>query len=173
MGRGKKEDEVWPLWKERVVILYMSGMTQQQVADHMESLGHKLTRQAVSAIVRDPRAEELVEAAKAKFRETLITTIGEELDTASQLAVRAIKRTLEAEIHPIHQAKANQDRVAMKLLTGRGFLREDGHGEEAGYRIPPEQFGKLVKALEKSNRAKETQELMPAEVVDEQSDQSN
>jgi hypothetical protein len=173
--KSKAVEKPWPLWKDQVVLFYMSGMTQEEVATHMSGIGHKMTRQSVSNILKDPRAGEIIAAARSKFKEVLIEGIGDELDVASKLALKAIKKTLEAEIHPIHQAKANQDRVALKVLSGRGFLREDSRNEDAGLQVPPDQFERLVKAMERSNRAREQNpyedyEDAEIEVIEDESD---
>lgn len=148
-------ERAWPLWKEQVVFLILAGNTQQEVADILEKQGITISRQGISAIMQTEEAKGLVAAVKIKFRENLMTSIEEELDAASQLALRAVKKTLSADLTAIHKAKPNQDRVALKVLQGRGYLAVESPMREQSLQVPPEILGKLVTALEKSAQAKD------------------
>jgi len=145
----------WPAWKDQVVLWSLGGRTQAEIVEILAAGGRKITRQGISKIINDPRAEEVIKIYRAKLREGLMETIHDELDVASQLALKAIKRTLEADIAPIHKAKPNQDKVALKVLAGRGFLREESRTSEQGLHVPPDAFSRLVDAMDRADAAKE------------------
>jgi hypothetical protein len=171
---GSAVEKSWPAWKDQVVLLHLlGGKTQKEIAEALTESGRKITRQAVSAILRDPRAEELMRSTRARFQDAMIESIHDELDVASKLALKVVKRTLKANISPTHKAKANQDRVALKVLSGRGFLREETKGESAGLQVPADQWDKISKALEQSDRAKEIEvvTIQDAEIIEETKDE--
>ena len=134
----------------------MPGEDGKQMTHAAIAEKYNLTRSAVSIILKGDEAMDLIEQAREKLRTFLINSIEGELDLMSQLAVKKIRTTLEAEISAIHKAKPNQDRAAFRLLEGRGFLRaEADNGEAGGLKVSPDQFGKLLGALERSDRVKE------------------
>ena len=149
----------WPVRNDQIVLLLLGGMTQQEVADQ-----YKLTRQAVSKIARDPRAAEIITHAREAITEKLLADMDDQMTHAARLAIKCIRRTLEADITPTHKAKGNQDRVAVAMLRGRGFLSQETNEGERSFLISPAQFDRLVGAMEKSDEAKK---INPFEVIPE------
>lgn len=146
---GKDLSKSWTLRDDQIVLMsLMPNTTHQQIADMFG-----ITRQAVSQKIADPRGQEIVEMARRRLRENLVEGIDGELDNLTRLAVRKLKVTLEADIAAVHGAKPNQDKVALSLLKGRGFLREEGKGAEGGIQMSPEQFGRLVEGMAKADEA--------------------
>ena len=160
MGRNLAQE--WPLRNDQIVLLALSGtMTQEEIG---EIFG--MTRQNVALILKHDRAKEIIQIARARLRENLVDTIEGELDLASRAAVEVIKRTLNADISPVHKAKPNQDRVAVALLRGRGFMREEGKGAEGGLQVPADQFANFVESLRKADAAREIDPFAGQEVID-------
>lgn len=151
---GKNLAQDWPLRNDQIVMMALGGMKQRAIAEQFD-----ISHQAVSVIIRHPKAEEIIRIAKAKLQEKLVETIDEKLGLTARLAVKVIKKTLDADISPIHKAKANQDRVAIALLRGRGYLRQEGQDGAGGFQVSPEQFDKLTTAMRKSDEAQQIQPL--------------
>ena len=149
MATTRNPIQSWPLRNDRIVLMVLAGMPVKEVA---KSFG--LSQQMISIIVADPRAEEIGRIARARLQEKLIDTIEEELDQMARMATEKLKATLQADIGAVHKAKPNQDRVAVKILEGRGFLKKE-RGATGGLQIPKELYGKLVEAMEKANKAAE------------------
>ena len=141
--------QVWPVRNDQIVLLLLAGMPQKEVAAQFE-----MTRQMISRIANDPRAEEIIRSAREAISEKLLDGIEDELDAATRLSMKVIRRTLDADISPVHKAKANQDRVAVSVLRGRGYLSQEGRSEEGGFKVSPAQFDRLVGALAKADAAK-------------------
>jgi len=154
----------------------MTGTSAADVATQF-----KMSVRNVNMIFTDPRAGEIKKVAKARFQERVIETIEEELDVAAKLAVKVIKRTLNADISPMHKAKANQDRVAVKTLQGRGFFQAGDRSNGTGYQVTPEQFDKLMSALGKADEAQGIDpfasipeaEVLSDEVVEDEEDEED
>ena len=141
--------ERWPLRNDQIVLMILAGSPAREVA-----AAYGLSERQVSSIFTDPRAADIKRLARERLQEKILETIEDELDVTSKLAVQVIKRTLEADIAPVHKAKANQDRVAIKVLQGRGFLRSEDRGAGAGFQVTNDQFDKLLTALGKADEAK-------------------
>jgi hypothetical protein len=175
-AEDKAIERAWPLWKEQAVFLVLAGNTQQEVVDILSKQGINVTRQAISAMMKTDEAKSLVRVVKEKFRENLLESIEDQLDAAAKLALRSVKRTLSAEISPTHKAKPNQDRVAIKVLQGRGFLSVESETKNIAPQVPPEIWGKLVGALEKSARVGDVDvfansgPVVEAEIIEEEED---
>lgn len=151
---------VWSPQFEQVVLLYVTGMPVSTIAKKF-----KLRASHVEEILAHEKARDIIESARRKLREKIQEDIGADLDNISKLATQRLRETLEASIPPLHRAKINQDRVALQILEGRGFLNESP-GRLGGIRISPEQLTKLVAAMEKAQLAG-VSELLPVEVVHE------
>lgn len=154
---------------DQIVLRVLATGSLKDVAKEFE-----LTAQQISVICNDPRGEEILRAARERVREKLLEGIEDQLDVAAKASLAVIKKTLDADIHPFHKAKPNQDRVALKVLGGRGFLRGDPQGDGAGYQISEDQFSRLVKAMQASDKVreidpfkKEEEIIVEAEVLDE------
>ena len=139
----------WPLRNDQIVLLVLGGMKQKEVAKE-----YNLTPQAVSKIIRDPRAEEVLTHARDAVLEKMLSGMDDQMTHAARLAIKCVRRTLEADITPTHKAKGNQDRVAVAVLRGRGFLSQETNEGERSFLISPAQFERLVGAMEKSDEAK-------------------
>lgn len=165
-ANNNRPELAWPLRNDQIVLMALGGTSHKDIA-----AAHNITPQMVSKIVNDPRADEIVRIAKQKLRERIFTGMEENLDLAAKAALKVIQKTLDAEISPTHKAKANQDRVAIKMLQGRGFLGVE-RGEDSGFKMSPEQFGRLEKALQKADAASEI-EIRDAEytIVDDEEDE--
>ena len=82
--------QAWPLRNDHIVLLALSGtMNQRELGEFF-----KLSHQQISLILRDDRAAEITEIARAKLRENLTQGIEDQLSLMSQAAVKVIKRTL-------------------------------------------------------------------------------
>ena len=167
MPKNVNMAQSWSLRNDQIVLLALSGTMNQRELGEAFGISH----QQISQILRDPRAEEIITVARTKLQESLVESIEDQLDLASQAAVRVIKRTLEADIAPKHRAKPNQDRVAIATLRGRGFLKEEGKGGDSSFQVPADQFEAFVKALKKADAASEIdpfagQEVLEAEIVE-------
>lgn len=157
----------WSLRNDQIVLLALSGTMNQRELGEAFGISH----QQISNILSDPRAEEIITVARTKLQEHLVKDIEDQLDLASQAAVRVIKRTLDADIAPKHRAKSNQDRVAIATLRGRGYLKEEGKGGDSGFQVPAEQFNAFMEAMKKADKAQEInpfegQEVLEAELVE-------
>jgi len=149
MGKRVNKVQKWPTRNDQIVLAVLAGATPADVA---RAFG--MTRQNVAKILKSPMAQDVILAAKGKLREKLLEDIEDELDVMSKLALRKLRVTLDADITAVHKAKPNQDRVAMKLLEGRGFLRKE-RDDGGGFHMSEEQFGKLIQAMEKADAVQE------------------
>ena len=139
----------WPIRNDQIVLLLLGGMTQKEVAGQF-----KLTRQAISKIANDPRATEVITAARESITEKLLSDMDDQMTHAARLAIKSIRRTLEADINPVHKAKGNQDRVAVAVLRGRGFLTQETAEGERSLQMTPVQYDRLLGAMKKSDEVK-------------------
>ena len=152
-----------------IVLMLLGGAKQKEVAKEFG-----LSRQRISKIAEDPRAEAVIQKARESITDKLLGDIDDQLDLASRLSMKVIRRTLAADISPTHKAKGNQDRVAVSILRGRGFLSKDGESGEKGFQITPAQFDRLTEALAKADEAKKIdpfEGIQEAVVVEEDSDE--
>lgn len=148
----------WTTRNEHIALLWLTGKTQAEIA---KMFG--IHQSTVARIVGDPRVEELKARIREELRERVIDSVAAELDDAAQLAVRAIRRTLEADISPVHKAKPNQDRVALKVLQGRGHLAVVHEGETGSFQMSDDQFGRLMAAMSKADAAAKIDPIPEAE----------
>lgn len=161
----KKDLSTWSARNDMIVMMAFSGhYTNGQIG---EKFG--ITAAQVGNIVNDPRAKEVLDIARHRLREKLMEDIEDQLDLTAKASLKVLKRTIKANISPMHKAKINQDRVALKLLQGRGFLSTEARREEEGTKMSDDQFNALVAAIEKSDRAKQIPVLedLEAEVVED------
>ena len=105
-------------------------------------------------ILGTDHAKQIVQAIRIRLRERLLEDVEAQLDVSTKLSIQVIRKTLEADIPATHKAKPNQDRVAIKLLQGRGILKNDiGAGGNGGFSMSPEQFDRMMGAIERSDKA--------------------
>jgi len=167
----KNPAQDWPLRNDQIVLLVLSGASQAAAGRTFD-----ISRQAVGKILNDPRAKDIIRQARQKLHDRILESMDDQLDLASKLSLVKLKQTLDADISPYHKAKSNQDRVALKILAGRGFLPGDSRTEEGGLLMSGDQFAKLVSAMSKSDQAKqidpfkveENEIIVEAEVVEEE-----
>lgn len=154
----------WSPRNEHIALLWLTGKSQAEIAKMFN-----ISQSTVSRVLKDPQTEELRVRIREELRSRVIDTVAAELDDAAQLAVRAIRRTLEAEISPVHRAKPNQDRVALKVLQGRGHLSILPEGDAGGMQMSDEQFGRLLSAMSKADKASKIDPIPDAdyEIVEE------
>ena len=145
MSNTKNKVQSWPLRNDEIVLKVMADIPVVDVAK-----AYNMTPQNVTKIIRDPRAQEIIKLARSKFQEKLVQETEEKLGLLSKLSVDALKVTLEEEMEATAKAKPNQDRVAMKILEGRGFLKVDKSGS-TGLQVPVEIWDKLVDGLRKAD----------------------
>lgn len=144
-----------------VLMHFVGGISHREIADHFD-----LSKSHVSNICRDPRAQQVIDEARTATREKLLGDIEARLDAAAHGAVRVIERTLDADISPVHKAKPNQDRVAIKVLEGRGHLNRDGNKESAGFQISGDQFERLMTGLKSGTRIQNIDPFEEPEIED-------
>ncbi len=146
-GKTTNLAQSWPVRNDMIVLMLLGGATQKDVAEQF-----KLTKQHISKIANDPRAEAVIQQAREKITENLLGDMEEQLDLSSRLSAKVLNRTLNADISPVHKAKGNQDRVAVAILRGRGFLSQEDRADQ-GLKISPVQFDRIAKALAKADEA--------------------
>ena len=164
MANTKNKVQEWPIRNDDIVLKVLAGVPVKIVAD-----AYKMTPQNVSKICNNPKAAEIVKLARAKFQEKLVQSNEEKLGLLSNMAVDRLKTTLETDLPATAKAKPNQDRVALKILEGRGFLKVDKSGS-AGLQVPMEVWDKLMDGLKKSDEAMQIDPFEEAEfeVVEEE-----
>lgn len=152
MGHASKTSQkalsAWTVRHDQICLLRATGTSERELAKTFN-----LARSTISNIVNDPRGQKIIELTRQKLRERIVEDVESQLDLATKASIKVLRRTLEADISPIHQAKANQDRVALKMLQGRGFLRTEQPGQGGGFQMAPEQFDRLVSAMAKADAA--------------------
>lgn len=173
VGGVKPQANSWPPWKDVLVLRAFSGQ------ESLKALARefKVPYRVAQRVIADPRAEELRIRTRERIRENIMDSVEDQLDESTRKAVEVIRRTLNAEITAFHPAKANQDRVALKVLEGRGFLSTD-RGQGGGLSMSEEQFDRLLAAIQKSDTAsrvdpfsvREETPVVEAEVVEEDVD---
>jgi hypothetical protein len=139
------------LRNEQIVMFVLANpdLTYNQIG-----LVFGMSGENVRVIVKSNEGKEIITQARRRLREKLLESAEEQLDLQAKLAVKALQRTLEADISPTHKAKANQDRVATKVLQGRGLLKSGpDSGNKGGYQMSPEMFDRLERALSKADMA--------------------
>ena len=108
----------WKPWHEEVVGLHIMRWSNEAIA---EKIGK--TKQHVSNVLTDPKAQAVIRATAARFRVQLADDIDEKLLDLSVHAVERIKETIEfPDFPPGTDAKKHQDSISMSLLKGTGFL---------------------------------------------------
>lgn len=158
--RGKEME--WSLRNDQIVLLVVAGTPHSEIAKQFG-----LTRQRVTQIMATAKAKEMVAQYRQRLQEHLLSSIEGQLDESAKLAAKAIKKTLEADISAFHKAKSNQDRVAIKLLEGKGFLnKKEERADDAAMQVTNEQFNKLMAAISKSDEAAKIR-VVEAEVIEE------
>lgn len=144
-----KGREGWSARNDHIVLLYeLAGLTQKEIGDRFG-----LSPQTISGIINDPRAAEIKETARKELRQRILNTVEDELTAMQKLSVKVLKKTLEADISPIHGAKPNQDRVALDLLKGMGFLSKEQERDGGGLTMTNEQFERFMEGIQKSDEA--------------------
>lgn len=155
----------WGPQEDQAVILYATGtITRPELARQFG-----WTEDRVANILADERANAIREDLREKVKEALLVDVKDQLPNLVQLSANVLRKTLQAEISPIHPAKANQDRVALAVLKGMGYLLEEsGSGPQGGLTLSPEQHSALVAALDRANQAREIDVMptLPAEIIE-------
>ena len=154
----------WGDVETRIVeLFFLIGVPKREVA---ESVGVPV--KVVEKTIKDPRARELVESARQKILEEtsqdIKERVGHKVNRLRSKAAEALDRTLSADINPLHKAKPNQDRVALKVLQGTGDLDDKSERETGGITLTEEQFDRLLDGLTKADRVA----AMDAPVLDAQ-----
>lgn len=142
-------------WSEKhtrvVELYYLLGAGPAEIESNTGFSKSKIYR-----IIKDPRAKEIAETARAKIlektSEDIAERVGHKVNELRGKAADALDRTLSADINPLHKAKSNQDRVALKVLQGSGDLDSEREGDRGGIVMTPEMFDRLVTAFEKADR---------------------
>jgi hypothetical protein len=161
----------WTAIEDQIVILWSTGHFSETALAEKFNLPAPYVKQ----VLKDPRAETTRMLVRDRIRENLVQSVEGELTYLASKAVQVIKQTLEAEISPLHQAKGNQDKVALAVLKGMGYLGDGENRGAGGLQLSPEQHSALLKAIEKSDRVAQTTPFFPesgpvkdAELVKEQ-----
>lgn len=139
----------WTLRNEQIIIMRMAGATQEEIG---KAFG--ISRKAVERIEKHPQAAIVEEEMRAALRERLLDDIESQLDQATRDSMKAIMVTVGAEMSAFHPAKSNQDRVALKVLEGRGYLGKEKN-DEGSVTLSSEQFSVLIEQMKKSDAAQQ------------------
>lgn len=167
---GRQTNQPGKALRKEQIIMFVLANPQMSYDEIGEVFG--MSKANVSAIMKSDDAKEIIQIARNRLREKLLEGVEGQLDLAAQAAVKVLKRTLDADISPVHKAKANQDRTAVAVLRGRGILKTEATTPNSGYQLSPEQMGRLERALNKADQAAqidpfEGQTVIEAEVVDD------
>lgn len=162
-SRAHDKKTPFEAWEVQVVLLDMTGFfTAEDLAERFKKSVVTIQRR-----LRDPQAETIRAEARQKIKEKTEQEVIDEIPNLVKLAVKALKRTLEADITAVHKAKANQDKVALAVLTGSGLLKPETADEDkqGGLRMSPEQHKDIIAALEKSAKVRELHAIPMQELV--------
>lgn len=139
----------WSIRHDRVAMLYAAGVPIVEIS---KAVGFVV--KTCQRIVDSEHGQKIVQTIRARLRERLLEDVEAQLDVTTKLSIQVIRRTLEADIPATHKAKPNQDRVAIKLLQGRGILKNDiGGSGTGGFSMSPEQFDRMMGAIGRSDQA--------------------
>lgn len=149
---GQALARAWSETDQKIVEMhFILGISIPEIADSL-----KVPRRLVKRTVEDPRTKELVKSARQKILERtsrdMTERVGHMVDGLRADAAKALAKTLEAEISPLHKAKPNQDRVALKVLQGTGDLVDKSETERGGITLSDDQFDRLLEGLSKADR---------------------
>ena len=157
MSRGvtvltERPAEEWETWAEKhdaIVYEHLRGLGDSDIAKRFG-----LSMKQVRAVLARPEALAIESAFRQQIAEKISDSVGERLIHATTRAVEVIEQTLEEDLTPGTAAKAHQDRVAIKVLEGQGFLTKDGEASRAGESLTPHDVNRLVEALTKADESK-------------------
>jgi len=140
----------WKPKHENVVILHLNGWDNKAIAQYM-----KCSEVRVSQILNDPQAQAIIRSTMERVKENLGDDISDRLLKLTEKSVERIEETMQAKFVPGTDPKKHQDNVALKLLSGKGFLSgESEEAEKKDREIPISLLERFTDALEKSNEAK-------------------
>lgn len=138
----------WTTLEDQIVILSSTGhFSELTLAQNFN-----VSVPYVKKVLSDPRAQVVLATVRDKIRENLVHSVEGELTYLASKAVQVLKVTLEAELPATHDAKPNQDKVALAVLKGMGYLGEEANKGGGGLQLSPEQHSSLLAAIEKSDR---------------------
>lgn len=142
----------WSDTDQKIVEMhFILGIPKNEIAQSLS-----VPRRLVQRTINDPRTKELVKAARQKILERtsrdMDERVGHMVRGLRTDAAKALGRTLEADISPLHKAKPNQDRVALKVLQGTGDLVDKSEAEPGGITLTDDQFDRLLEGLQKADR---------------------
>lgn len=164
----------WGDTQKRIVELhFLLGMPLGEIAGML-----KVSKRTVKDVIEDPRTEELVAKVRDRMTDMQAENLAEQvkgrIDSLRVSAAGALQKTLTHDIHPLHKAKPNQDRVALKLLQGTGDLRDRSEEQKGGITLTETQFDRLLEGLTKADRVREIQvatgPVVDAEIEEEDVD---
>jgi hypothetical protein len=137
--------EDWSEQQEAIALLYAKGSEIDVIAS---ALG--LPKAVVASVLEDPRAIQTVQYFRAEVAKVLGEKVAPKLEALAFRAAQRIEETLDHTFVAGSQAKHHQDRLAMKLLEGKGFLKaQEGETGETITRRDLEKFeASMRKALE-------------------------
>lgn len=153
-----------------IVSLHIAGNPNKKIA---AAVG--ITPERVSQVLSDPQAIAVIQRVKNSMRLKMEEDIEDKLVVLASESVDRIAETITHEFLPGSDEHEHQDRVAIKVLQGTGFLKKESpEGGGKTREVPSTRLlERLASALEKANTAVELQQEAvdaPYEVLSEETD---
>ena len=156
----------WTHKHDAVIALHMAGYGNPSIAAATE-----FTEGHVRRILHDPRAQKAIKSARTRMLGKFMFNIQERMVTLGTRAIENIAETIEEDTTIGTKAKVHQDNVSFELLSRVGYGRKDnasGNGKgRGGLNLTPEGQERFLKAVERSDYAREVN-IVEAEIIDEQ-----
>ncbi len=157
----------WTHKHDAVIALHLAGYGNPSIAAATD-----FTEGHVRRVLHDPRAQKAIKSARSRMLGKFMFNIHERMITLGTLAVENIAKTIEEDTSVGTKAMVHQDNVSFELLSRVGYGRKDnasnGNGKgRGGLNLSPEGEERFLKAIERSDYAREVN-IVEAEIIDEQ-----
>jgi len=140
----------WKPRHENVVMLHLGGWNNIAIANYT-----RMTPERIYQILQTPQAQALIASQMDRIRERFGSDVSDKLLKLTEISVNRVSETLEQDFIPGTDAKKHQDKVALEIMKGKGFLNgADPSAVNHEQKVSVSLLEKFTNALERANEAK-------------------
>lgn len=168
---GYAPTQKWGPKHDQVVFLHCLGYDNILIA---AELG--IGKMYVSKLLRDPIAQRKILEFRRKTQQKLIDGVEGRLLRLADESVKRLEETMEEAFEPGTRAKEHQDKTALALLRGTGFLKSEVVKEKEVNTLTKDQAELLHSAISKSMSFREVEvqdAVFSVESVEKQKEEDN
>lgn len=168
---GYAPTQKWGPKHDQVVFLHCLGYDNILIA---AELG--IGKMYVSKLLRDPQAQRKILEFRKKTQKNLIEGVEGRLLRLADESVKRLEETMGEQFELGTRAKEHQDKTALSLLRGTGFLKSEVVKEKQVDSLTTEQANLLQSAINKSMQFREAEvvdAVFSVEAVEKQKEEGN